>query len=95
MVSATDYQALASLAPSILTNYLGKWKGPAPLPTERTLQSLAKSLAGEDRDNFLNFVQCLLCWLPEERLTAGQAYHHPWLRGCVDSSTGDSDPEAH
>ncbi|OCL05752.1 kinase-like protein [Glonium stellatum] len=58
----------------------GKWKNPVPLPTEKTLQSLSNSLAKDDKDQFLDFVQCLLCWLPEERLTAGQAYYHPWLR---------------
>ena len=65
-----------------LTNLrdLGKWKGPVPLPMEKTLESFANILAGDDRDYFIDFIQCLLCWLPEERLTAGQAYYHPWLR---------------
>ncbi|TVY15297.1 Serine/threonine-protein kinase SRPK [Lachnellula arida] len=67
----------------------GRWNGPVPLPTEKTLQCLAKSLEGDDKDNFLSFVQCLLCWLPEERLTAGQAYYHPWLRGKNLSAGGD------
>ncbi|PSS16520.1 hypothetical protein M430DRAFT_103665 [Amorphotheca resinae ATCC 22711] len=58
----------------------GKWRGPVPLPTEKTLESLANTLAGDDREQFLNFVRCLLCWLPEERLTTEQAHHHPWLR---------------
>jgi len=47
---------------------------------EKTLESLANTLAEDDRDQFLDFVQCLLCWLPEQRLPAGQAYYHPWLR---------------
>ncbi|MCJ1402269.1 hypothetical protein MMC11_005489 [Xylographa trunciseda] len=54
-----------------------KWKGPVPLPTEKALESLANTVAGDDRDQFLDFIQCLLCWFPEERLTAGQAYYHP------------------
>lgn len=75
-------QALALYGPPFLTSMLdvGKWKGPVPLPTEKTLESHASTLAGHDREQFLNFVRCLLCWLPEERLTAGQAYYHPWLR---------------
>lgn len=58
----------------------GKWKGVVPLPTEKTLESLANTLAGDERNQFVDFIQCLLCWLPEEHLTAGQAYYHPWLR---------------
>jgi serine/threonine-protein kinase SRPK3 len=75
-------QALKLPCLLILTNLLdlGKWKGPVPLPTEKTLQSLSHTLAKDDKEQFLNFVQCLLRWLPEERLTAGQAYYHPWLR---------------
>lgn len=71
-----------SVRPPALTNLLdlGKWKGPVPLPTDRTLESLANPLAGDDRDRFLDFVQRSLCWLPENRLTAGQAFYHPWLR---------------
>ena len=75
-------QAPKSLFSPVLTNLLdlGKWKGLVPLPTGNKLDSLANTLAGDERDQFINFVQCLLCWLPEERLTAGQAYYHPWLR---------------
>ena len=67
-----------------LTGYpldLGQWHGPVPLPPEKSLESLPTSLAGKDREMFLNFVQCFLSWLPEERLTTLQAYCHPWLRG--------------
>ena len=65
-----------------LTNllHLGKWKGPVSLPMEKKLESLSNTLVGDDSDQFLDFVLCLLCWLPEERFTAGQAYYHPWLR---------------
>jgi serine/threonine-protein kinase SRPK3 len=71
-----------SYLPAPLTNliYLGKWKGPVPLPTNNTFESLSTTAAGDDRDQFLSFIQCLLAWLPEDRLTAGQAYYHPWLR---------------
>ncbi|KAJ8064085.1 hypothetical protein OCU04_007920 [Sclerotinia nivalis] len=58
----------------------GKWRGSVPLPNEKTLESLSKTLGGTDKDLFLSFIQCLLCWLPGERLTSGLAYHHPWLR---------------
>ncbi|TWU74252.1 hypothetical protein ED733_004458 [Metarhizium rileyi] len=59
----------------------GNWTGLVPLPTERTLESLAATLEGKDRELFLNFVQCLVRWVPEERLKPFQGYMHPFLRG--------------
>ncbi|EFY93180.1 protein kinase-like protein [Metarhizium acridum CQMa 102] len=59
----------------------GNWKGQVRLPTERTLESLATALEGEEKDLFLNFIQCLLWWVPEQRFTPLQGYMHPWLRG--------------
>jgi serine/threonine-protein kinase SRPK3 len=63
---------------------LGKWKGPVPLPSEKNLQSRVKNLGGDDKDDFLDLLSGFLCWLPEERVTAGQAYYHCWLRGRSD-----------
>lgn len=60
---------------------LGKWRGPVPVPTERSFESLATALDGEDKELFLNFVQCFLWWVPEERFNSLQGYMHPWLRG--------------
>jgi serine/threonine protein kinase len=67
----------------ILTNSLdlGKWKGPVPLPNEKTLQSLSKTLAKDDKEKFLDFIRLLLHWIPEERLSSGHASYHPWLGG--------------
>ncbi|KAL1878039.1 hypothetical protein VTK73DRAFT_8263 [Phialemonium thermophilum] len=59
----------------------GEWRGPVPLPPATDLNTLARDTAEEHRDMFLSFVECNLCWLPEERLTALQSYFHPWLRG--------------
>ncbi|KAH6723270.1 kinase-like protein [Leptodontidium sp. MPI-SDFR-AT-0119] len=59
----------------------GKWRGPVPLPNGKKLQSLVTNLTGDDKDDFLDLLSGFLCWLPEERLTAGQAYYHCWLRG--------------
>jgi len=63
---------------------LGKWKGPVPLPNEKKLQSLVTNLRGDDKEDFLDLLSGFLCWLPEERVTAGQAYYHCWLRGRSD-----------
>lgn len=59
----------------------GQWKGVVPLSPKTELESLINALAGEDKEMFLNFVQCFLSWLPEERLATLQGYFHPWLRG--------------
>ncbi|TGJ77120.1 hypothetical protein E0Z10_g10760 [Xylaria hypoxylon] len=57
----------------------GQWIGPVPLPSNRTFESLAGALTEEERDLFLDFVQCFLWWVPEERLDVMHAYFHPWL----------------
>ncbi|KAK1769094.1 hypothetical protein QBC33DRAFT_341677 [Phialemonium atrogriseum] len=38
------------------------------------------ALAGNEKTQFVDFSQSLLCWLPGDRLTVGKAYYHPWLR---------------
>lgn len=58
---------------------LGNWRNVVPIPAERTLESLAISLEGDDKAEFLRFIRALLRWIPEERLTTAQAYSHPWL----------------
>ena len=55
-----------------------------PVPTGVSLESLVTALEGEDKELFLDLLSGLLCWLPEERLTASQAYCHVWLRGPCD-----------
>ncbi|RKK72341.1 hypothetical protein BFJ69_g10258 [Fusarium oxysporum] len=59
----------------------GRWHGLVPLPSEGELKSLDTNLSGEDRDNFLDLLACVLTWLPEDRLNSPEAYFHPWLRG--------------
>lgn len=43
------------------------------------LQSLASALTGHDKEMFLSYLECVLDWLPEERLKILQVYFHPWL----------------
>ncbi|KAJ3474635.1 hypothetical protein NLG97_g9754 [Lecanicillium saksenae] len=59
----------------------GQWIDSAPLPVDRTFESLASTLEGKERDIFLNFIQCFVWWVPEERLTELQGYMNPFLRG--------------
>ncbi|KAL2689442.1 hypothetical protein Neosp_003496 [[Neocosmospora] mangrovei] len=59
----------------------GQWHGPLPLPPEKKLETLAQNVPGEDKEMFINFLECVLTWLPEDRLTSLEAYFHPWVRG--------------
>ncbi|KAJ3466954.1 hypothetical protein MRS44_004518 [Fusarium solani] len=59
----------------------GQWHGPVPLPPEKKLEALIHNVAGEDKEVFINFLECVLTWLPEDRLTSLEAYFHPWVRG--------------
>ena len=52
-----------------------------PVPTDLSFESLVTSMTGEDKEFFLDLLSGLLCWLPEERVTAAQAFCHAWLRG--------------
>ncbi|KAL1852453.1 hypothetical protein VTK73DRAFT_9214 [Phialemonium thermophilum] len=59
----------------------GSWQGPVPLPPTTRLADLVTTLEGEQKALFVDFLECCLAWLPEERLTADQTYFHSWLRG--------------
>lgn len=61
----------------------GKWKAQPPLCAV-PLDDRLTQLHGQDRDEFLDFMTCMLRWLPETRLTAQQLLEHPWLEG-IDS----------
>ncbi|ERS96510.1 hypothetical protein HMPREF1624_07426 [Sporothrix schenckii ATCC 58251] len=58
----------------------GNLQGPVPLPPKTQLADLVTTLDGELKDFFVNFLECFLAWLLEERLTADQTYFHSWLR---------------
>ncbi|CEN60423.1 Putative Serine/threonine-protein kinase [Aspergillus calidoustus] len=55
----------------------GKWLGLAPIPEDRTMESLQNRL--EDKTGFLRFIRRALTWLPEERATARELLQDPWL----------------
>ncbi|KAM3460426.1 hypothetical protein NHJ6243_005921 [Beauveria neobassiana] len=58
----------------------GNWTGLVPLPTERTFESLATALKGDDRDTFINFVECFLC--PKSHLITALDRHTTLLAFC-------------
>ncbi|KAK0386181.1 hypothetical protein NLU13_6018 [Sarocladium strictum] len=59
----------------------GQWQGPVALPPPMDIESLITSLEGQDRSDFANFIHCCLTWEADTRLSAFEAYFHPWLRG--------------
>ncbi|PGH28266.1 serine/threonine protein kinase [Polytolypa hystricis UAMH7299] len=66
----------------------GTWRGLAPIP-DISLEKLEQRLTGDDKERFLHFVRQMLCWVPEERPTAGEAIFDPWLmEGLFDSNDG-------
>ncbi|PLB46174.1 kinase-like protein [Aspergillus steynii IBT 23096] len=57
----------------------GEWLGLAPIPHDRTIESLETKL--DDNAGFLRFLRKTLTWLPEERATAKELLQDPWLIG--------------
>ncbi|RBQ75020.1 hypothetical protein FVER14953_12011 [Fusarium verticillioides] len=55
----------------------GKWKGPAPIPKNRSLQELERKL--RDSSAFIAFLRRVLTWMPENRPTAKALLQDPWL----------------
>lgn len=78
-----DEQGERPISPAIileepeLTQYpLGNWKG-----TPLELTSVKDRLeGGGDIDIFVDFVQAMLSWEPEKRLSAAALLKHPWLQ---------------
>ncbi|OAA63499.1 protein kinase-like protein [Niveomyces insectorum RCEF 264] len=59
----------------------GQWHGPVPMPPAKNLDALVVALEGKQKEIFVDFMECFLAWLPEERFTASQGYFHVWLCG--------------
>ena len=58
-----------------------------PSPTFKLIWELEENLSGEEQQQFLDFIKSMLCWLPEERLSARELLEHPWLVTEVNEST--------
>ncbi|TLS29248.1 hypothetical protein PpBr36_00028 [Pyricularia pennisetigena] len=59
----------------------GSWRGPIALPPPTyTLEAICpKSLDGESKVLFLDFIRKILHWDPDERLCPATAWYHPWV----------------
>lgn len=59
----------------------GNWIAEMDIPQGLTLERSEKNLDGEKKEEFLQFVRCMLQWRPEDRCTAKELLGHPWMRG--------------
>ncbi|RYN56439.1 hypothetical protein AA0114_g2775 [Alternaria tenuissima] len=59
----------------------GNWIAEIDIPQGLTLETSEENLHGEKKEEFLQFVRCMLQWRPEDRLTAKELLEHPWMRG--------------
>ena len=60
---------------------LGNWIAKISIPQGLTLERSEENLDGKKKEEFLQFVKCMLQWRPEDRWTAKQLLEHPWMRG--------------
>ncbi|KAH8435043.1 uncharacterized protein LDX57_012672 [Aspergillus melleus] len=60
-------------------NDRNEWLGLAPIPHDRTIESLETKL--DDNSGFLRFLRKTLTWEPEKRATAKELLEDPWLMG--------------
>ncbi|KAI8932658.1 hypothetical protein NX059_010153 [Plenodomus lindquistii] len=51
------------------------------IPQGLTLQKSEENLDGEKKEEFLQFVRCMLQWRPDDRWTTKGLLGHPWMRG--------------
>lgn len=52
-------------------------------PDDFSMEGSVLSLEGQDKEEFVTFVQEMLQWLPKKRSPAKGLLEHPWL--CPDS----------
>ncbi|KAK8143709.1 hypothetical protein G3M48_006846 [Beauveria asiatica] len=58
----------------------GTWIASTPIP-DQSLESREIKLEGEEKQQLLDFMRKVLCWLPEDRKTAEQLYDDAFLNG--------------
>ncbi|KAI9686773.1 MAG: hypothetical protein M1822_002833 [Bathelium mastoideum] len=59
----------------------GQWKANIPIPQDLSLKGSEERFEGEEKEEFLQFMRGMLQWKPEDRKTAWQLLHDPWLKG--------------
>ncbi|PLB33109.1 protein kinase-like protein [Aspergillus candidus] len=69
----------------------GVFTGPTVEPTDFNFEGLLEHVRGEDKRMFIEFVQRMLQWRPEERSTASELLQDPWLSSANESRNLDCD----
>ncbi|MCJ1391749.1 hypothetical protein MMC18_004614 [Xylographa bjoerkii] len=57
----------------------GNFLFPELIPKNFTFEELEVYLDSEDKELFIDFIKCILHWLPEDRKSAKELVDHPWL----------------
>jgi serine/threonine-protein kinase SRPK3 len=52
---------------------------PELIPDRYSLEDSVKSLEGEEKQHFLNFIKKMITWWPKDRKTADELLEDPWL----------------
>lgn len=71
-MSFSFYQALAD-------SLKGEFEGPTVTAVNFNFDNAICRIHGEEKKMFIQFVQRMLKWLPEERSTATELLQDPWL----------------
>lgn len=66
------------------TKIAGKWKQDLDIPTGVSLEQSEKFLKGRNKEMFLAFMRGMLQWRPEDRKTAKDLLHDPWLNDQIE-----------
>jgi serine/threonine-protein kinase SRPK3 len=67
---------------TITDRYVGAFIREDLVPCTRNWRSEMPTCMPEDADRFFNFLR-MICWLPEERATAGELKNDPWFDGTI------------
>ncbi len=68
----------------------GEFMADVEIPTTPFDEEM-KSLDGEEKSSFLNFLRRMLRWRPEDGATAGELVEEPWIRNSLVSRNTEGD----
>ena len=68
---------------NVSTTYhnVGRFVGLELVVFNRSIPSLVPECItpGQEKEDFVDFIRQILCWLPEKRMSAAELQKHPWL----------------